>query len=155
MTGNKPLSIIITHSHGDHTGFGRSEAVFADVDVEKVYISEPDYAAAAEAITQFDSKITKVNHGDTVNIYGAPYVFNVVSAHTEGSLMITDTTHGALFTGDTFGSGFIWALFETNGGNPIAALNEGCALARTILNENPSLSILALSLIHISEPTRP
>ena len=59
MTGNKPLSIIITHSHGDHTGFGRSEAVFADVDVEKVYISEPDYAAAAEAITQFDSKITK------------------------------------------------------------------------------------------------
>ena len=57
--------------------------------------------------------------------------------------MITDTTHGALFTGDTFGSGFIWALFETNGGNPIAALNEGCALARTILNENPSLSILA------------
>ena len=143
MTGNKPLSIIITHSHGDHTGFGRSEAVFADVDVEKVYISEPDYAAAAEAITQFDSKITKVNHGDTVNIYGAPYVFNVVSAHTEGSLMITDTTHGALFTGDTFGSGFIWALFETNGGNPIAALNEGCALARTILNENPSLSILA------------
>lgn len=143
MTGNKPLSIIITHSHGDHTGFGRSETVFEDVTVEQVYISNPDYAAAAGAISQFDSKITKVNHGETINIYGAPYVFNIVSAHTEGSLMITDTTHGALYTGDTFGSGFIWALFETNGGNPIAALNEGCALARTILNENPSLSILA------------
>lgn len=143
MTGNKPLSIIITHSHGDHTGFGRSETVFEDVTVEQVYISNPDYAAAAGTISQFDSKITKVNHGETINIYGAPYVFNIVSAHTEGSLMITDTTHGALYTGDTFGSGFIWALFETNGGNPIAALNEGCALARTILNENPSLSILA------------
>lgn len=143
MTGNKPLSIIITHSHGDHTGFGRSETVFEDVTVEQVYISNPDYAAAAGAISQFDSKITKVNHGETINIYGAPYVFNIVSAHTEGSLMITDTTHSALYTGDTFGSGFIWALFETNGGNPIAALNEGCALARTILNENPSLSILA------------
>lgn len=143
MAGDKPLSIIITHSHGDHTGFGRSETVFEDVTVDQVYISNPDYAAAAGAISQFDSKITKVNHGETINIYGAPYVFNIVNAHTEGSLMITDTTHGALYTGDTFGSGFIWALFETNAGNPIAALNEGCALARTILNENPSLSILA------------
>lgn len=143
MAGDKPLSIIITHSHGDHTGFGRSETVFEDVTVDQVYISNPDYAAAADAISQFDSKITKVNHGETINIYGAPYAFNIVNAHTEGSLMITDTTHGALYTGDTFGSGFIWALFETNAGNPIAALNEGCALARTILNENPSLSILA------------
>lgn len=143
MASDKPLSIIITHSHGDHTGFGRSETVFEDVTVDQVYISNPDYAAAADAISQFDSKITKVNHGETINIYGAPYVFNIVNAHTEGSLMITDTTHGALYTGDTFGSGFIWALFETNAGNPIAALNEGCALARTILNENPSLSILA------------
>lgn len=143
MASDKPLSIIITHSHGDHTGFGRSETVFEDITVDQVYISNPDYAAAAGAISQFDSKITKVNHGETINIYGAPYVFNIVNAHTEGSLMITDTTHGALYTGDTFGSGFIWALFETNAGNPIAALNEGCALARTILNENPSLSILA------------
>lgn len=57
--------------------------------------------------------------------------------------MITDETHEALFTGDTFGSGFIWALFETNGGNPLAALDKGCSLARKILNNNPSLSILA------------
>lgn len=143
MTGDKPLSIIITHSHGDHTGWGRSETLFADMTVEKVYVSEPDYDASYDAIKQFDGKIEKVNHGQTVNIYGVPYDFNIVSAHTAGSLMITDKTHEALFTADTFGSGFIWALFDTNGGNPLAALSDGCALARKILNETPSLSILA------------
>lgn len=143
MTGDKHLSIIITHSHGDHTGFGRSKEVFSNVTVDNVYVSDADYDVAFEAISQFDGKITKVHSGETVDIYGAPYEFNVVNAHTEGSLMITDETHEALFTGDTFGSGFIWALFETNGGNPLAALDKGCSLARKILNNNPSLSILA------------
>ena len=143
MTGDKPLSIIITHSHGDHTGFGRSEDVFEKVNVEKVYISELDYADASEAIGQFKDKIIKVRDKETVNIYGADYDFNVVGAHTSGSLMITDITHGALYTGDTFGSGFVWALWGTNDGNPIAALSDGVALARQILNQNPDLSILA------------
>lgn len=143
MKGDKPLSIIITHNHGDHVGFGKSDDLFNDIEVDNVYISEPDYNGAYDAIKQFDGKIIKVNDGDNIEIYGSPYTFNIVSAHTEGSLMITDVNHGALYIGDTFGSGFIWALFDTNGGNPIAALNNGCAVARTILNKNPTLKILA------------
>lgn len=143
MTGDKPLSIIITHNHGDHTGFGRSEEVFADVNVEKVYISEPDYDGAKEALSQFSDIIETVEDNKEVTIYGTTYTFNIVGAHTEGSLMITDKTHKALYTGDTFGSGFIWALWDTNNGNPLAALNDGVAKARAILNENPDLAILA------------
>ena len=145
MVGDKPLTILITHSHGDHTGFGKSTTLFENINVEAVYISEPDYAAASKALQQFvDKELVKtVKHGDTVTIYGVPYDFYIVSAHTEGSLMIKDATHKALYIGDTFGSGYIWALFETNGGNPIAALNEGCALARTIMNEIPGAAILA------------
>jgi len=145
MVGNKPLTILITHSHGDHTGFGRSTAVFENINVEAVYVSEPDYELASEALQQFDDKdiVKTVNHGDTVKIYGASYDFYIVGAHTEGSLMIKDATHGALYTGDTFGSGYVWALWGTNSGNPLAALNEGCALARTIMNEIPGASILA------------
>lgn len=143
MKGDKPLSIIITHNHGDHVGFGKSNDLFNDIEVDNVYISEPDYNGAYDAIKQFDKKIIKVNDGDNIEIYGSPYTFNIVSAHTEGSLMITDVNHGALYIGDTFGSGFIWALFDTNSGNPIAALNNGCAVARTILNKNPTLKILA------------
>lgn len=143
MTGDKPLSIIITHSHGDHTGFGRQPNAFKDVNVEKVYISELDYATALSAINQFNDKIVRVKDGESLTIYGASYDFNVVSAHTPGSLMITDKKHEALYTGDTFGSGFIWALWDMNNGNPLAALSDGVAKARTILNDNPKLSILA------------
>ena len=145
MVGDKPLTILITHNHGDHTGFGTSTVVFENINVEEVYISEPDYDGAVTALQQFVDKgiVKTVNHGDTVTIYGNPYQFYVVGAHTEGSLMIKDTTHEALFIGDTFGSGFVWALWATNNGNPIAALNEGCTLARNIMNEMPNAVILA------------
>lgn len=145
MVGAKPLTILVTHSHADHTGFGKSSVVFENVNVENVYISAPDYDAASADLKQFmdKGKVITVEDGDTVTIYGAPYEFYIVNAHTEGSLMIKDVTHEALYIGDTFGSGYVWALFETNGGNPIAALSEGCGVARNIMNEIPNASILA------------
>lgn len=143
MVGDKPLTILITHNHGDHTGFGRSTSVFENVNVEKVYISDKDYDGSLKALEQFGDKLTKVTDGETLNIYGAAYECTIVSAHTEGSLMIKDSTHNALYIGDTFGSGFIWALWGTNDGNPIAALSEGVAKARKILNESPNMKILA------------
>ena len=54
MTGDKHLSIIITHSHGDHTGFGRSKEVFSNVTVDNVYVSDADYDVAFEAISFSD-----------------------------------------------------------------------------------------------------
>ncbi len=142
MVGDKPLTIIITHSHGDHTGYGNTTELFENIDVEKVIVSSPDYDDTYSAISQFDSIIETVDDEDVVEIYGHSYEFDIVNAHTEGSLMITDVDHQALFTGDTFGSGFIWALFETNDGNPIAALEAGVSEARAIMNTYPNLSIL-------------
>lgn len=145
MVGNKPLTIFVTHSHGDHTGLAKNNAVFEGITVEKVYISDLDYETGKAALDPFIQKgiVEKVKHQESITVYGATYEFYVVSAHTEGSLMIKDETHQALYIGDTFGSGYIWALFETNDGNPLAALNEGCTLARNIMNEMPNASILA------------
>ncbi len=141
IVGDKPLTIIITHSHSDHTGYGNS-TIFENVNVEKVIVSAPDYDDAYDAISQFDGIIETVNDEDTLEIYGHSYDFDIVNCHTEGSLMITDVDHQALFTGDTFGSGFIWAFWGTNDGNPIAALEAGVAEAREIMNAYPSLTIL-------------
>ena len=145
MVGSKPLTVLLTHSHGDHTGFAKSTAVFENINVEQVYISDLDYASAEAALKNFVDKglVKTIKDGETINVYNAPYEFHVVSAHTEGSVLIKDTKHEALYIGDTFGSGYIWALFETNGGNPIAALSDGCVVARNIMNEMPNAAILA------------
>ena len=54
--------------------------------------------------------------------------------------MSKDATYQVLFIDDTFGSGYIWALWENNNGNPI---NEGCFLTRNIMNEINNTVILA------------
>lgn len=141
LTVNNHLSVILTHSHPDHVGWGYTN-VFEGLTVDALYVSEPDYEASKDAIKQF-TNVVKVNDGETVEIYGNKYDFNVVNAHTPGSLMITDKAHEAFYIGDTFGSGAVWLFWDMNEGNPIAALSDGCAKARKILNETPTLSILA------------
>ena len=55
------------------------------------------------------------------------------------------STHNALYIGDTFGSGFIWALWGTNDGNPIAALSEGVAKARKYKNRYTNITVTKVS----------
>ncbi len=137
MTKGKNVDIVLTHSHGDHTGLARSKAVFSNVNVDNVYIGEPDYDSAKEAIQQFvdENKVKTLKDGDSFTVDGNTYTANIVSAHTNGSLMIQDKTHSVLFAGDTFGSGFIWLFWDTNNGNPIKALSAGITKAQALLNE--------------------
>ena len=143
MVGEKTLSIVLTHSHGDHTGLGQSSEVFADVTVDKVYIGSPDKDTASSALTQFTDKIEVLNDNSTFTVSDTTYTVNIVNAHTEGSLMIEDLKDEVLFTGDTFGSGFVWLFWDTNNANPIAALKAGVSEAQTSLKKMTSPTILA------------
>lgn len=143
MVGTKKLSILITHSHGDHTGLGLSKEVFDGINVNKVYVSKPDQAAASSALTQFAGKIELLDDNTTFTVSDTTYTVTIVNAHTEGSLMVEDLKDNVLFTGDTFGSGFVWLFWNMNGGNPIAALNDGISKAQTALKKMTSPSILA------------
>ena len=53
IVGKKSLTILITHNHGDHTGFGTSTTLFENIDVKEVYISEPDYEGSVTVLKQF------------------------------------------------------------------------------------------------------
>lgn len=144
MTGSKNVTIAITHGHGDHTGLGRSEAVFENVKVDAVYMGAEDIASAVDALKQFSDKgrIHALNDGDSFTVGKDTYLVDVVPAHTDGSLMIQDKKHNTLFTGDTFGSGALWLFWKTNNGNPIAALSAGVKKAQELLNgmdANPSI----------------
>ena len=143
MTDGKPVTMVYTHSHGDHTGLARSEVVFENVDVQKAYIGAPDLETASEAIGQFLDITETLEDGDSFTVAGKEYTAYIVNAHTDGSLMTVDMAHQVLFTGDTFGSGFIWAFFPVKEGNPLANLSTGVARARDILNGMESPTILA------------
>lgn len=143
MVGDKTLSIVVTHSHSDHTGLGASSTVFEGINVDKVYISEADYEAASSTLSQFNDKIVKLADNDSFTVGGKTYTTTVVNAHTDGSLMIEDLTDNVLFTGDTFGSGFVWLFWDTNNANPIAALKDGVSKAQTSLKKMTDPTILA------------
>ncbi len=143
MTGDKPVTILLTHSHGDHTGLARSEAVFENVNVEKVLIGEPDLAAAQHVLAQFDDKIEGLADGDAFTFGGSEISITLVKAHTIGSLMAADYGRNLLFTGDTFGSGFVWCLWPIEGENVLKNLREGTSKARDILNNMSEPRILA------------
>ncbi|MBR2811296.1 MAG: MBL fold metallo-hydrolase, partial [Solobacterium sp.] len=143
MTAGKNVTIALTHSHGDHTGLGRSTAIFENVNVTKLYVSNPDMAGSLRAAKQFEGVAVGLDDGESFEVAGKKYTMYIVPCHTAGSVMIENLTDNILYTGDTFGSGFVWALWGMNNGNPLAALDAGVARARTILNGMNSPRILA------------
>ena len=143
MTAGKPVTMLYTHSHSDHTGLALSKTVFENIDVQKAYIGAPDLETGREALAQFEDKLVPLNDGDTIQVVGGEMTVYIVPAHTDGSLMIADYSRNLLITGDTFGSGAVWVFWQVAGGNPIQNLKDGTARARDILNSMESPKILA------------
>lgn len=143
LTAGKPVTIAYTHGHGDHTGLARSSTVFENVNVKRVYIAQADLPAASEAIAQFADITYPLKDGDTFIVANKVYSAFIVNAHTDGSLMITNTDRELLIVGDTFGSGFVWIFWDTTEGTPLLNLSNGVAKARDIMNSMSDPTVLA------------
>ena len=143
LTAGKAVTILYTHGHGDHTGLARSQAVFENVDVQNVYIAQADLEMASEAIAQFTDITHTLMDGDSFSVAGKEYTAYVVSAHTNGSLMIVNPDRELLITGDTFGSGFVWVFWDTTEGTPLLNLSNGVSKARDLMNGMASPTVLA------------
>ena len=103
----KTIDVLLTHSHGDHTGQAYD---FAErEDVEHIYIGSADEAtvkAMLERAGKDTSKLTPVNDGDQIPFGDQSFQVIDIYGHTPGSVgyMIEDK----LFTGDAIGSGYVW-----------------------------------------------
>jgi hydroxyacylglutathione hydrolase len=122
---DKPLIVLNTHGHGDHTG--------ANYQFEKVYVHEADLEAAAASGTSeraksilenlpgaekpqvgerfngrpFNTKMILVTDGDLFNLGDRWIKVIETPGHTPGSICLLDISNKLLFSGDN-NNGLVW-----------------------------------------------
>jgi glyoxylase-like metal-dependent hydrolase (beta-lactamase superfamily II) len=122
---DKPLIVLNTHGHGDHTG--------ANYQFEKVYVHEADLEAAAASGTSeraksilenlpetekpqtgeqfkgkpFNTKLILVTDGDLFNLGDRWLRVMETPGHTPGSICLLDISNKLLFSGDN-NNGLVW-----------------------------------------------
>jgi glyoxylase-like metal-dependent hydrolase (beta-lactamase superfamily II) len=152
MTDGKPLTFIITHGHSDHVRMITTEGVLDDIDVKAVYIGADDYTDDGMVVgsttgtplpVQVDlDKVHEVKDGDVVTVDGLDYEIMAIAAHTPGSLAIVQKDKEVIFTGDSIGSGFVWA-FWMYGEDPLGALQESAKKLNDVIADWKDPMILA------------
>lgn len=105
-TAGLPVTVILTHNHGDHVGQADQ---FIGESVE--YIGEADRASVAQRLSRagipqaiVDRNLKAVKDGDRIDIGGRSLTIIAAPGHTNGSIVILDEQEGTLFTGDAFGN---------------------------------------------------
>lgn len=95
----KPLIIVITHIHGDHSGNMNQ--------FDEVYF-HPDDTVLLNRANPYKGKIHFVTDGQVFDLGGKNLEISHMPAHTPGSIVILDRKEGNCFSGDAFGSGQVW-----------------------------------------------
>ncbi len=105
-TGGLPITVILTHSHGDH--IGQLDKFIAESDA---YIGPGDYEATAAFLKRagaaqgdIDKHLKRIPDGGTVDLGDRSLIVYAAPGHTPGSLVVLDPATGNLFSGDSFGS---------------------------------------------------
>jgi glyoxylase-like metal-dependent hydrolase (beta-lactamase superfamily II) len=95
----KPLYVVITHQHPDHTGNVNdfSEIYYHAADTVLLYINEP-----------YKGKTHFINDGDLFDLGNRKISVVWMPGHTPGSIVLVDRKSGSCFSGDAFGSGQVW-----------------------------------------------
>lgn len=98
IAGGRAIQVAITHNHFDHIGALRQ---FEDC-LHHLPQRDPIQTAAPSRL---------LTGGESIAL--PPYHFQVlaVPGHTRGSLAFYEPEQGWLFTGDAFGSSYVWLLF--------------------------------------------
>lgn len=103
---SRPVIVLITHGHGDHTGQANQFST--------IYISPKD----AGSKLPFDvSKAFLLAGGQKIDLGGKSLEVIEIPGHTPGSVGFFDAKDRMIFTGDAIGSGFVWN--NSNGSRPL------------------------------------
>ncbi len=102
------ISVFLTHNHGDHTMGIPSLA--ASGKLKRVYVGANDIEGLETTMAGFgcdiSDKIVGVKDGDRITVGSEAIDVVDTPAHTPGSLCFF--WNGAVFTGDSIGSGYLW-----------------------------------------------
>lgn len=95
----KPLVVVITHIHGDHSGNMNQ--------FDEVYFHAAD-TVLLDRFNPYKGKINFVTDGQVFDLGGKKLEISHMPAHTPGSIVVLDKKAGNCYSGDAFGSGQVW-----------------------------------------------
>ncbi len=97
LAGNKPIIVVNTHVHSDHTGgnkFYKGQTIIAGGNYEKAFWEKEDGIEGEPTVWLKDSLVFKVGD-ETVTVLNLPW-----SAHTQSDVFVYLSNRNMLFGGD-------------------------------------------------------
>ena len=95
----KPLVVVVTHIHGDHSGNMNQ--------FDEVYFHAAD-TVLLNSFNPYKGKIHFVGDGYKFDLGGTTLEVLFTPGHTPGSIVLLDRKAGNCYSGDAFGSGQVW-----------------------------------------------
>jgi hydroxyacylglutathione hydrolase len=92
----KPLTVVITHAHGDHAGNIKF--------FKEIWMHPADTVLMA----RYRGKVHFVREGDVFDLGGTQIEVSHMPAHTPGSIVLLDRKAGNCYSGDAFGANHVW-----------------------------------------------
>jgi hydroxyacylglutathione hydrolase len=111
LVGHKPVSVALTHGHGDHSG---GVKYFSEVRLHEGDV--PLLPKDAGAVRRF------LKDGDVIDLGGRRLEVVTIPGHTAGSVAFFDRAGRYIMTGDGIGSSMVWMQISSS--LPLAAYLE-------------------------------
>lgn len=124
LVTQKPLTVVITHIHGDHSG---NMNYFKDV------YFHPSDTVLMKLQAPYTGKIHFVNDGDVFDLGGTKIQVVHMPAHTPGSIVLLDRKAGNCYTGDAFGSGQVWLQLKPF--SPMSTYINSCKRMESLMDQ--------------------
>ena len=92
----KPVTLLLTHGHGDHVGGAGS--------FPEVYLCEADKQLFSWNVRSYNGEIKLLTEGQIIDLGGRKLEVVFTPGHTQGSVTFFDKANHYGFSGDAFGS---------------------------------------------------
>ncbi len=134
----KPLMVVLTHGHFDHTG--------NIDDFNAIYL----HAADTFLIKNYKGKMHFVTNGDVFDLGGKKLEVICTPAHTPGSIVLIDEQTQCCFSGDAFGSGLVW--LQLHPAVPMSAYAAACQKMLRYMGEKNIIKLYCGHYAYIKKP---
>jgi glyoxylase-like metal-dependent hydrolase (beta-lactamase superfamily II) len=121
----KPLVVVLTHAHGDHSGNIRF--------FKEIYLHPADTVLLDKS---YKGKVNFVKDGEVFDLGGTKIEAVHAPGHTLGSIVLLDWASGNCYSGDAFGSGQIWLQLRPS--SPIKTYIKSCKKMGALMDKGIS-----------------